>query len=52
MRDFMFKTLIILFSSLLWLSLAAASSIDENIKNLKNESPDIRAKAAYELGCG
>ena len=52
MRDFMFKALIILFSSLLWLSLAAASSIDLNIKNLKNENPDIRAKAAYELGCG
>lgn len=48
----MFKTLIIIFSSLLWLSLAAASSIDDNIKNLKKEDPSIRAKAAYELGCG
>jgi hypothetical protein len=52
MRDSMFKGLIILFTSLLWLSLAAASSIDENIKNLKHESADIRAKAAYDLGCG
>ncbi len=52
MRDFVFRTLVIVFSSLLWLSLAAAGSIDENIKNLKNENPDVRAKAAYELGCG
>ena len=48
----MFKAVMILFSSLLWLSLAAASSIDDHIKNLKNENPDIRAKAAYRLGCG
>jgi hypothetical protein len=41
-----------LFGSLLWLSLAAANSIDEHIKNMKNEDPEIRAKAAYELGCG
>ena len=52
MKGFIFKIVIVLFSSLLWLSLAAASSIDENIKNLKNENPDIRAKAAYDLGCG
>jgi hypothetical protein len=52
MKGFMFKIVIILFSSILWLSLAAASSIDESIKNLKNENPDIRAKAAYDLGCG
>ena len=52
MRDFMFKAVAILFSSLLWLSLAAASSIDDNIKGLKDENPEVRAKAAYELGCG
>jgi hypothetical protein len=52
MRNYMFKAVMILLSSLLWLSLAAASSIDDNIKNLKNADPEIRAKAAYELGCG
>ncbi len=52
MRYFVFKVLAILFTSLLWLSVAAATSIDDHIKNLKNENPDIRAKAAYELGCG
>jgi len=48
----MFRAVMILFSSLLWLSLAAASSVDDHIKNLKNENAEIRAKAAYELGCG
>jgi len=52
MRDFVFRAVAILFSLLLWLSLAAASSIDDNIKDLKNEKPEVRAKAAYELGCG
>jgi hypothetical protein len=52
MKGFIFKTVVMLFSSLLWLSLAAASSVDEHIKNLKSEDPEIRAKAAYELGCG
>ena len=52
MKGFIFKALIMLFCSLLWLSLAAANSIDEHIKNMKSEDPEIRAKAAYELGCG
>ena len=33
-------------------ALVFASSIDNYIQDLKNESPDVRAKAAYELGCG
>ena len=37
---------------LLWGAVAAASNIDTHIKNLKSENPDVRAKAAYELGCG
>ena len=52
MRDFMFRAVVILFSSLLWLSLAAASSIDDNIKDLKDQKSEVRANAAYELGCG
>ncbi len=27
-------------------------SVDRYIKDLKNADPEIRAKAAYELGCG
>lgn len=30
----------------------AASAIDTHIKNLKSKDPEVRAKAAYELGCG
>jgi hypothetical protein len=36
----------------LTLSTAAADSIDKYIKDLKSDSPGVRAKAAYELGCG
>ncbi len=39
-------------SALLVFSLALAESVDEHIKNLKNDDPAVRAKAAYELGCG
>ncbi len=52
MKGFVFRAVIITISLLLWFTLAAADSIDDHIKNLKNEDPDIRAKAAYELGCG
>lgn len=30
---------------------AMATSVDNYIKDLKNDDPEIRAKAAYELGC-
>ena len=29
-----------------------ASSIDTYIQDLKSDKPEVRAKAAYELGCG
>ncbi len=28
-----------------------AGSVDDYIKDLKNADPDVRAKAAFELGC-
>jgi hypothetical protein len=28
------------------------ATTDRYIKDLKNENPKVRAKAAYELGCG
>jgi len=31
---------------------AEESSIDVHIKDLKSQDPEIRANAAYELGCG
>ena len=31
---------------------ALAADADRYIKELKHEDPKVRAKAAYELGCG
>ncbi|MDQ1285842.1 MAG: hypothetical protein QG663_1266 [Thermodesulfobacteriota bacterium] len=28
-----------------------ADSTDQHIKNLKSDDPEVRAKAAFELGC-
>jgi hypothetical protein len=33
-------------------ALVFASSIDTYIQDLKSDKPEVRAKAAYELGCG
>jgi len=33
-------------------ALALGSSIENHIRDLKSDNPDVRAKAAYELGCG
>jgi hypothetical protein len=52
MKGFIRKAIAVIFCSVLWMSLAFANSIDEHINNLKHENPEIRAKAAYELGCG
>ncbi len=41
--------LIIVF--LLTVVVALASSVDNYIKDLKSKDPEVRAKAAYELGC-
>lgn len=43
---------IVALSAVMIISVAFAESVDEHIKNLKNDNPEIRAKAAYELGCG
>ncbi len=34
------------------ISLSLAGSSAQYIKDLKSPDPDVRAKAAYELGCG
>ena len=33
-------------------SAASDSSVDTHLKNLKSDDPEVRAKAAHELGCG
>ncbi|MEW6138480.1 MAG: hypothetical protein AB1733_09625 [Thermodesulfobacteriota bacterium] len=37
-----------LSAGVLW----AGGSVDKHIQDLKSSDPDVRAKAAYELGCG
>lgn len=40
--------------ALLWLlsgAVALAGSIDTYIQELRSDDPNVRAKAAYELGC-
>lgn len=32
--------------------LLAGGSVDKYIQDLKSSDPDVRARAAYELGCG
>ncbi|MBM3300411.1 MAG: hypothetical protein FJY85_10690 [Deltaproteobacteria bacterium] len=32
--------------------LGVASNIDKNIQDLKSQDPEVRAQAAYDLGCG
>lgn len=39
---------VFLAATLMW----AADSIDKHIQDLKSSDPEVRAKAAYELGCG
>jgi hypothetical protein len=36
---------------LLTVVVAMASSVDKYINDLKSQDPEVRAKAAYELGC-
>jgi hypothetical protein len=38
---------LVMVASLCW-----AASTDKYLKELKSEDPDVRANAAYELGCG
>jgi hypothetical protein len=33
-------------------AIATAASVDKYIIDLKSTNPEVRAKAAYELGCG
>jgi len=43
---------IVLIGSIAAIAVAAESSIDKHLKDLKNKNPEVRAEAAYELGCG
>jgi hypothetical protein len=52
MRKVLRYATIIALVGLLAFSVALADSVEEHLKNLKHEDADVRAKAAYELGCG
>jgi hypothetical protein len=52
MRRFLLRVVLGTVLSIFALTLACASAIDTHIKNLKDKDPEVRAKAAYELGCG
>ncbi len=52
MKRFFVLVSVILVAAVAGLSWADDSSTDKYIKDLKDGSPEIRAKAAYELGCG
>jgi len=52
MKRFLLAAAAILLLATIGAALADESSIDTYIKDLKSEDADVRAKAAYELGCG
>ncbi len=52
MKRFAWPAVALLFTVMIGVSLASESSTDTYIKDLKSDKPEVRAKAAFELGCG
>lgn len=52
MKRFVFAAATVFFVAMIGAALAEQSSIDTQIKDLKVGDADVRAKAAYDLGCG
>jgi len=52
MKRFAWPVMALLVTVMMGVSLAAESSTDTYIKDLKSDKPEVRAKAAFELGCG
>lgn len=52
MKRFLVLVSAILLATVAGISWADDASVDQHIKNLKDSNPEVRAKAAYELGCG
>jgi len=52
MKRFAWPAVGLLLTVMIGVSLAADSSTDTYIKDLKSDNPEVRAKAAFELGCG
>jgi hypothetical protein len=51
MKRFLVLATVILVAGVAGISWAF-TPLDQNIKNLKDSNPEVRAKAAYKLGCG
>ena len=52
MKRFAWLAMALLLTVMIGVSLAAESSTETYIKDIKSDNPEVRAKAAYELGCG
>jgi len=52
MRRLAIKAALVTICVLLAATWVAASDTDKFIRDLKSDNPDLRAKAAHELGCG
>lgn len=52
MRRWAIKAALVTMCVLLAATWALADSTEKWLKDLKSDNPDIRAKAAHELGCG
>jgi hypothetical protein len=52
MKRFAWLAVALLLTVMIGVSLASESSTETYIKDLKSDNPEVRAKAAYELGCG
>lgn len=52
MRRWALGTAAILAALVTWVCGAFADTTDSYINQLKDQNPDVRAKAAFELSCG
>jgi hypothetical protein len=52
MRQFFAIAAVLVFLAISGISAASDASVDNHIRNLKSDNPEVRANAAHELGCG
>jgi hypothetical protein len=52
MKRFAWPAAALVLAVMMGVSFAAESAVDTHIKDLKSDNPAVRAKAAFDLGCG
>ncbi|MCX5861291.1 MAG: hypothetical protein WCG29_10370 [Desulfomonile sp.] len=52
MKRVVMAAILFLIGAVVAVSASEESSVDKYIKDLKSKDPEIRANAAFELGCG